>query len=91
MFVKSIPPHHIRDDLKLGSFNIGFDDHSEMGWGALTQVHTLITLLPSIIASAQLPGFGNSSRIRKLPLPHNICDEFCKPDNISQRVKSTFS
>ena len=36
MYVKDIPSHHIRDDLKLGSFNIGFDDHSEMGCGTLT-------------------------------------------------------
>ena len=36
------------------------------------------------MATAQSPGFGNSSRIRKLPLPHNIRDKFRKPGRVFQ-------
>ena len=84
-YVKGIPSHHIRDDLKLGSFNIGLDDHSEMCCGALADWCTLCYHCYVIMASAaQLPGFGNSSRIRKFPLPHNIRDKFRKPGGVWQ-------
>ena len=35
-------------------------------------------------AAAKIPRFGNSSRIRKLPLPHNIRDKFRKPGRVFQ-------
>ena len=39
------PSHHIRDDLKLGSFNISFDDHPEMGCGAWKSACKNITVI----------------------------------------------